>query len=155
MVAATVEAPRVKTGSSSKQGCVLVDETTEPELIPLHLPPTYGEDAISNTPPTIPGTPTVCAWLRDVLISTRNPRDEQGKTPYLVGRAGAWAPAAIGDTGATISLIGTELLERLPADAITEYKPPPLDNTTDVAGPNGDDNRRVNFCLCELEPNKA
>ena len=140
VVAATVtrEAPRVKTASSSKQGCVLVDETTEPELIPLHLPPTYGEDAISNTPPTIPGTPTVCAWLRDVLISTRNPRDEQGKTPYLVGRAGAWAPAAIGDTGATISLIGTELLERLPADAITEYKPPPLDNTTDVAGPNGE-----------------
>ena len=117
---------------------VEVDETTEPELVPLRLPMQFGDDAVSNTPPAKRGVPASCAWVKDVLISTRNHNTTSKNALYLVGRAGVWSPATIADTGATISLIGTELLERLPHDAIAEFTPPQAKEVANVAGPNGE-----------------
>ena len=119
-------------------GRVEVDETDEPELIPLKLPFEFGDDAISTTPKADPKAPTACAWVKDVLISTRNQDATSKNALYLVGKAGAWAPSTIADTGATISLIGTELLARLPHDAIAEFTPPKPHEVANVAGPNGE-----------------
>ena len=40
----------------------------------------------------------------------------------MVGNACAWSPAAMGDSGAAVSLIGTELLKMLPPDAVVKFR---------------------------------
>ena len=82
------------------------------------------EDAISDTPPLAPLHQTHCAWLKDVLISAHNSGQNRSQAPSLIGRACALCPAAMADSGAAVSLIGTELLPRpsLPPDAVAEFR---------------------------------
>ena len=117
---------------------VRLNEKLEPELMKLQLPDEFGEDAISNTPRLPPHHHTHCAWLKDVLISTHNTGQKRLKAPYLVGRACAWSPAAMGDSGAAISLIGTELLKVLPPDAVVKFRWSRSQVSGDVCGPNGE-----------------
>ena len=117
---------------------VRLNETIEPELVKLQLPNEFGEEAISYTPRLAPHHQTHCAWLKDVLISTHNTGQKRLKAPYLVGRACAWSPAAMGDSGAAISLIGTELLQRLPPDAVVKFSWARSKVSGDVCGPNGE-----------------
>ena len=117
---------------------VRLNETIEPELVKLQLPNEFGEEAISYTPRLAPHHQTHCAWLKDVLISTHNTGQKRLKAPYLVGRACAWSPAAMGDSGAAISLIGTELLKRLPPDAVVKFSWAKSKVSGDVCGPNGE-----------------
>jgi hypothetical protein len=83
---------------------VKMSEKMEPELVPLHLPDAFGEESISYTPSLPPHHQTHCAWLKDVLISIHNTGQKKLKVPYLVGNACAWSPAAMGDSGAAVSL---------------------------------------------------
>lgn len=117
---------------------VRLNEKLEPELIKLQLPDEFGEDTVSNTPRLPPHHQTHCAWLKDVLISTHNTGQKRLKAPYLVGRACAWSPAAMGDSGAAISLIGTELLKNLPPDAVVKFRWSQGQVSQNVCGPNGE-----------------
>ena len=117
---------------------IRLNEQQEPELIKLQLPDEFGEDAISDTPRLPSHHRTHCAWLKDVLISTHNTGEKRLKAPYLVGRACAWSPAAMGDSGAAVSLIGTELLKILPPDAVVKFRWSQGRVSTNVCGPNGE-----------------
>ena len=117
---------------------VRLNEKLEPELVPLHLPEAFGEESISHTPRLPPHHQTHCAWLKDVLISIHNTGQKKLKAPYLVGHACAWSPAAMGDSGAAISLIGTELLKMLPPDAVVKFRWAQSQISGDVCGPNGE-----------------
>ena len=117
---------------------VRLNEKVEPELVKLQLPAEFGEDTISDTPTLPRHHRTHCAWLKDVLISTHNVGQKRLKAPYLVGRAWAWSPAAMGDSGAAISLIGTELLRLLPPDAVVKFHWARGQVSRNVCGPNGE-----------------
>ena len=116
----------------------MLSEKTEPELVPLHLPDAFGEESISRTPSLPPRHRTHCAWLKDVLISIHNTGQRKQKAPYLVGNACAWSPAAMGDSGAAVSLIGTELLKMLPPDAVVKFRWNQSQISGNVCGPNGE-----------------
>ena len=122
----------------SRPARVRFNEKLEPDLIPLHLPDSFGEEAISRTPRLPPRHQTHCAWLKDVLISMHNTGAKKAKAPYLVGRACAWSPAAMGDSGAAVSLVGSEFLKMLPPEAVVEFRWDQSRISGDVCGPNGE-----------------
>ena len=115
-----------------------INERTEPQLVTLHVPGAFGEESVSNTPTLQPPHRTHCAWLKDVLISTHNTEQKKRNAPYLVGQACVWSPAAMGDTGAAVSLIGTELLKSLPPDAVAKFRWYRGRVSSNVCGPNGE-----------------
>ena len=130
--------PCYRVGAALRPPKVRLNEKVEPELVKLRLPAEFGEDTVSDTPTLQPHHRTHCAWLKDVLISTHNIGQKRLKAPYLVGRACAWSPAAMGDSGAAISLIGTELLKLLPPDAVVKFRWARSQISKNVCGPNGE-----------------
>ena len=134
----SLPSPCYRVGAAPRPPKVRLNEKAEPELVKLRLPVAFGEDTVSDTPTLPPHHRTHCAWLKDVLICTHNVGQKRLKAPYLVGRACAWSPAAMGDSGAAISLVGTELLKLLPPDAVVKFRWARSQISKNVCGPNGE-----------------
>ena len=137
-VAAAVNKLPIQNRKPSQWRRLTIDETEQPrDVSTIPTAEAFGESDVSDTRRLSAGI-AHCAWLKDVHICVRNPNRDEPDIPYLIGEARAWAPAAMSDSGAAISLIGTELLKSLPPDALVHYEPLPEHAVQNVCGANGE-----------------
>ena len=112
-------------------------EHAPPSMSLLPPPAAFNDTDVAELEPRCSRVRTHCAWLGEVHACVPNPGPDAATNPYLVRAPEATALATISDSGAAISLIGSDILHHdLPPGAIVRVRTTGPKVSTEVMGPN-------------------
>jgi hypothetical protein len=103
---------------------------------PVASSSSFTEDDIVEPPPRLPFV-TNAAYIADFAVAKHAATRHGADTLFSIGRAACSIRESISDTGAGPSIIGTQILARLPADAAVSRSDDRATVDEEITGANG------------------
>ena len=103
---------------------------------PVASSTSFTEDDIIEPPPRLPFV-TNAAYIADFAVAKHAATRHGADTMFSIGRAACSIRESISDTGAGPSIIGTQILARLPADAAVSRSDDRATVDEEITGANG------------------